>query len=138
VIYLWARPVLIDSEAETYNMDPALLEEAIRRVGGQVRDPALCWRVAYLSPDPHPSVASEGGQPNDNIEHLRVYLERNGIESRALWKPLHCMPAYREYPHYLNGVSESLFKRGLCLPSGPCVTVEDVKMIVGLIKGVIE
>jgi len=84
------------------------------------------------------SVASEGGQPNDNIEQLRVYLERNGIESRALWKPLHCMPAYREYPHYLNGVSESLFRRGLCLPSGPHVTVEDVKMIVGLIKGVIE
>ena len=83
------------------------------------------------------SVHSEGGQPNDNIEQLRVYLERNGIESRALWKPLHCMPAYSNYPHYLNGVSESLFKRGLCLPSGPHVSVDDAKMIVRLIKNAI-
>jgi len=84
------------------------------------------------------SVRSAGGQPNDNVEQLRVWLERNGIESRALWKPLHCMPAYCDYPHYLNGVSEGLFRRGLCLPSGPHVSVDDAKMIVGLIKSVIE
>jgi len=92
--------------------------------------------VKVMSMDDVHSVHSSGGQPNDNIEQLRVCLERNGIESRALWKPLHCMPAYCGYPHYLNGVSESLFKRGLCLPSGPHVSVEDAKMVVRLIKKV--
>ena len=80
------------------------------------------------------TVVSEGGQPNDNVEQLRVFLDEKGIESRALWKPMHCMPVYRDVPKYLNGVSESLFQRGLCLPSGPCVSEADVAHIVDLIK----
>lgn len=84
------------------------------------------------------SIKSEGGQPNDNVEQLRIYLEQNGIESRALWKPLHCMPAYSKYPAYIDGVSESLFKRGLCLPSGPHVSIDDAKTIVRLIKEVLR
>ena len=80
------------------------------------------------------SVLSEGGQPNDNVEQLRVLLDDKGIESRALWKPMHCMPVYQHAPTYLNGVSEDLFHRGLCLPSGPCVSDEDVRYIVQCIK----
>lgn len=110
------------------------------------------------------SVPSEGGQPNDNVEQLRVLLDEKGIESRAIWKPMHCMPVYTrdatvakvaggvkgsddcyasagykalQGAHaiaYVNGVSEGLFRRGLCLPSGPCVSDEDVRYIVDCIK----
>ena len=61
-------------------------------------------------------------------------LDKAGIESRPLWKPMHLQPVYREAPAYVNGVSEGLFKRGLCLPSGPCVTEEDVAYIIKTIK----
>ena len=77
-------------------------------------------------------------EPNPNVETLRLALEKNGIESRPLWKPMHKQPVYKDCPAYLNGVSESLFKVGMCLPSGPCVTDEDVKYIVGCIKDAIE
>ncbi|HOU69270.1 MAG: aminotransferase class I/II-fold pyridoxal phosphate-dependent enzyme [Paludibacteraceae bacterium] len=76
-------------------------------------------------------------EPNPNVEALRLVLEKNGIESRPLWKPMHKQPVYKDCPAYLNGVSESLFKVGMCLPSGPCVTDEDVKYIVGCIKDAI-
>lgn len=65
-------------------------------------------------------------------------LNSIGIESRPLWKPMHLQPVYKNNPAYVNGVSESLFKRGLCLPSGPCVTDEDVEYIVDQIKSAIK
>lgn len=80
------------------------------------------------------SPRTDGGQPNDNVEQLRVYLESKGIESRPLWKPMHVQPIYRNCPAYVNGVSESIFQRGLCLPSGPCVSDDDVKYIVDCIR----
>ena len=73
-------------------------------------------------------------QPNDNVEALRVFLDAAGIEARPLWKPMHKQPVYRDAPAYVSGVSESLFKIGMCLPSGPCVSDEDVRYIVGKIK----
>ena len=73
-------------------------------------------------------------QPNDNVEALRVALDDAGVESRPLWKPMHKQPVYRNAPAYVNGVSESLFKTGLCLPSGPYVSEEDVKYIVAKVK----
>ena len=73
-------------------------------------------------------------QPNDNVEALRLFLAQSGIETRPLWKPMHRQPVYDGMPSYINGVSESLFKQGLCLPSGPCVSDEDVKLIVDMIK----
>lgn len=69
-------------------------------------------------------------QPNNNVEAMRILLDKAGIEARPLWKPMHKQPVYKNSPAYLNGVSEELFKKGLCLPSGPCVTDEDVKYIV--------
>ena len=65
---------------------------------------------------------------------MRLALDAAGIESRPLWKPMHLQPVFRNSPAYTNGVSESLFRRGLCLPSGPCVTDEDVAYIVEQIK----
>lgn len=73
-------------------------------------------------------------QPNDNVEALRMFLDKAGIESRPLWKPMHKQPVYKNAPAYINGVSEELFKVGICLPSGPYVTDEDVKYIVNTIK----
>ena len=74
-------------------------------------------------------------QPNDNVEALRMYLDAAQIEARPLCKPMHKQPVYKNCPAYVNGVSESLFKVGLCLPAGPYVTDEDVRYIVDCIKG---
>jgi dTDP-4-amino-4,6-dideoxygalactose transaminase len=76
-------------------------------------------------------------QPNDNVEALRVFMDAAGIEARPLWKPMHKQPCYKDAPAYLNGVSEAMFKVGMCLPAGPYVTEEDVKYIVDTIKAAI-
>ncbi len=73
-------------------------------------------------------------QPNANVEAMRLALLAAGVESRPLWKPMHKQPVYRKAPAYVNGVSEGLFKIGMCLPTGPCVTDEHVKHIVNTIK----
>ena len=73
-------------------------------------------------------------QPNDNVEALRVFLQEKKIEARPVWKPMHRQPVYKNTPAYVNGVSEAIFKVGICLPAGPCVTVEDVHYIVDCIK----
>lgn len=73
-------------------------------------------------------------EPNDNVEALRMYLDKAGIESRPLWKPMHKQPVYQNAPAYVNGVSEALFKVGMCLPSGPMVSDEDVAYIIETIK----
>ena len=73
-------------------------------------------------------------EPNTNVEAMRIALDAAEIESRPLWKPMHLQPVYANSPGYLNGVSESLFKQGLCLPSGPYVSDEDVRYIVERIK----
>ncbi len=97
-------------------------------------------------------------QPNDNVEALRVALDKAQIEARPVWKPMHKQPVYcaplnekgemrnEKLPGgvicqtsassvaYVNGVSEEIFKIGMCLPAGPYVTDEDVKYIVDTIK----
>lgn len=73
-------------------------------------------------------------QPNDNVEAMRVALSDADIEARPVWKPMHKQPVYKNAPAYVNGVSEEIFKKGLCLPAGPWVEDEDVKRIVDTIK----
>lgn len=73
-------------------------------------------------------------QPNENVEALRVFMLSKKVECRPMWKPMHKQPVYKNNPAYLNGVSESLFKIGFCLPAGPYVTDDDVKYIVDCIK----
>ena len=65
-----------------------------------------------------------------DTEALCLKLDKAGIEARPLWKPMHLQPVYKNAPAYTNGVSEKLYKTGICLPSGPWVTDEDVKYIV--------
>ena len=76
-------------------------------------------------------------QPNDNVEAMRMGLDALNIESRPLWKPMHKQPVYKNAPAYVNGVSEDLFKVGMCLPAGPYVTENDVRYIVNAIKELI-
>ena len=76
-------------------------------------------------------------QPNDNVEALRVYMLNAKIEARPVWKPMHKQPVYKNAPAYVNGVSEAIFKVGMCLPAGPYVTDEDVRYIVETIKSAI-
>lgn len=77
-------------------------------------------------------------QPNDNIEALRVYMLNAKIEARPVWKPMHKQPIYKHAPAYVNGISEAIFKVGMCLPAGPYVSDEDVHYIVETIKSAIE
>lgn len=83
------------------------------------------------------ATATTDCQPNDNVEALRMALDAANIESRPLWKPMHKQPVYRNNPAYTNGISESLFKVGICLPAGPWVTDEHVRYIVDQIKAAI-
>ena len=76
-------------------------------------------------------------QPNDNVEALRVALDKAQIEARPVWKPMHKQPCYKDAPAYVNGVSEAIFKVGMCLPAGPYVSDDDVKYIVETIKNAI-
>ena len=76
-------------------------------------------------------------QPNDNVEALRVWMDQAGVEARPLWKPMHKQPCYKGAPAYLNGVSEAMFKIGMCLPAGPYVKDDDVRYIVDCIKNAI-
>ena len=64
-----------------------------------------------------------------DYEQIRLRLEAEGIESRPLWKPMHTQPVFASAPAVVSGVSESLFERGLCLPSGPMVTVDDAHRV---------
>ena len=84
------------------------------------------------------SSATTDCQPNANVEAMRVALDAANIEARPLWKPMHKQPVYKDAPAYVNGVSESLFAVGLCLPAGPYVTDDDVRYIVDSIKNAIE
>ena len=73
-------------------------------------------------------------QPNDNVEAMRVALDKAQIEARPVWKPMHKQPVYKNAPAYVNGVSEEIFKIGMCLPAGPYVSDDDVRYIVDTIK----
>ena len=72
-------------------------------------------------------------EPNANVEAMRLGLDAAGIEARPLWKPMHKQPVFAHCPSYLN----TMFTRGLCLPSGPCVTDEDAVYVADMIKSLI-
>ncbi|MDN3643800.1 aminotransferase class I/II-fold pyridoxal phosphate-dependent enzyme [Lutimonas halocynthiae] len=71
-------------------------------------------------------------------ERIRLVLEKENIESRPLWKPMHLQPVFEEFPAYTDGTSEDLFNRGLCLPSGSNLSLEDLRRVVGIIKEVLR
>ena len=73
-----------------------------------------------------------------NREDIRLELLKNNIESRPLWKPMHIQPIFKTCDAYINGVSEDLFKRGLCLPSGSSMNENDLMRVVQIIKKLYE
>ncbi|MEZ4796620.1 MAG: aminotransferase class I/II-fold pyridoxal phosphate-dependent enzyme [Flavobacteriaceae bacterium] len=73
--------------------------------------------------------------PNYNTrEALRVLLDKDNIETRPLWKPMHQQPIFKDAPAYLNGISDHLFEKGLCLPSGSNLTESELDRIILNIK----
>ena len=73
--------------------------------------------------------------PNVEIrEALRLLLEKDNIETRPLWKPMHQQPIFKDAPSYINGTSDDLFERGLCLPSGSNLTEIELDRTISIIK----
>lgn len=118
----WLNTILLDADLKVKGQEHAYEAKIEGAVGGAA---GVTHAAKTLRTD---------CEPNTNVEAMRLALDATGIESRPLWKPMHKQPVYAQNPAYVNGVSEALFKRGLCLPSGPCVTEEDVKYIVEQIK----
>jgi dTDP-4-amino-4,6-dideoxygalactose transaminase len=118
----WLNTILLPENLHVTGEESAYKAIINKAVGGAAG-------VTHIANTTHTAL-----EPNINVEAMRVALDKNGIESRPLWKPMHCQPAYSDCVKYVNGVSEQLFRMGLCLPSGPCVTDEDVKYIVNSIK----
>jgi len=69
-------------------------------------------------------------------EAIRLALEKENIEARPLWKPMHKQPVFENYPSYTNGVSENLFEKGLCLPSGSNLSKVDLDRVIEVINKV--
>ncbi|WP_282042545.1 DegT/DnrJ/EryC1/StrS family aminotransferase [Winogradskyella flava] len=67
-------------------------------------------------------------------EKLRLALEKENIESRPLWKPMHLQPVFKDAPSYCNGVADDLFQKGLCLPSGSNLTPEQLDRVISTIN----
>ena len=57
------------------------------------------------------------------------------IESRPLWKPMHLQPVFKDCLAYTNGVSEALFRDGVCLPSGSALTEEELQRVCDVVRG---
>lgn len=69
-----------------------------------------------------------------NREDLRIKMLEKNIESRPLWKPMHLQPIFAKYPFYGNGISEELFDKGLCLPSGSNMSNEELQLVIKTIS----
>ena len=121
----WLCTILLDEHLQVEGDDAVYAEVVNGAVGGAAG-------VTHAAKSVHTQL-----EPNRNVEAMRIALDNANVESRPLWKPMHCQPVYHDCPCYVNGVSESLFKCGLCLPSGPCVSDEDIVYIVDVIKRVI-
>ena len=122
----WLCTATLDSDLKIKGQDKAYAEVITGAVGGAAG-------VTHATKSAHTAL-----EPNANVEALRMFLDAAGIESRPLWKPMHCQPVYKDAPAYTNGVSESLFRVGICLPAGPWVTDDHVRYIVDKIKAAIE
>ncbi len=122
----WLCTITIDEDVKVRGQENAYKQIVTGAVGGAAG-------VIHAAES-----ATTDCQPNENVEALRVGLDAMNIEARPVWKPMHKQPVYKDAPAYVNGVSEAIFKVGMCLPAGPYVTDDDVKYIVECIKELIE
>ena len=118
----WLNTIIIDPDLHVKGEEHAYGKPIQGAVGGAA---GVTHAAATLHTD---------CEPNRNVEALRLALDAAGVESRPLWKPMHRQPVYADNPAYVNGVSEALFAKGMCLPSGPYVTDDDVRYIVEQIR----
>lgn len=118
----WLNTITIREDIKVIDQDKAYNKAVTGAVGGAAG-------VLHST-----GVVHTNCEPNSNVEAMRIALDKLGIESRPLWKPMHLQPVYKNSPAYVNGVSEELFKKGLCLPSGPMISDEDAKFIIGSIR----
>ncbi len=118
----WLNTITIEKDVKVIDQDKAYNKAVAGAVGGAAG-------VVHSTGKVHTDC-----EPNTNVEAMRVALDKLGIESRPLWKPMHLQPVYRNSPAYINGISEELFKTGLCLPSGPMISDEDARFIIKSIK----
>ena len=118
----WLCTITIDEDVKVKGQEDAYKTIVTGAVGGAAG-------VIHAAESVHTEC-----EPNANVEALRVALDRAQIEARPVWKPMHKQPCYKDAPAYLNGVSEAIFKVGMCLPAGPYVSDDDVKYIVETIK----
>ena len=118
----WLCTITIDEDVKVKGQEDAYKTIVTGAVGGAAG-------VIHAAESAHTDC-----EPNANVEALRVALDQAQIEARPVWKPMHKQPCYKDAPAYVNGVSEALFKVGMCLPAGPYVTDDDVRYIVDTIK----
>jgi dTDP-4-amino-4,6-dideoxygalactose transaminase len=118
----WLCTITLDENVKVVGQEKAYANAITAAVGGAAG-------VIHVGGGVHTDC-----EPNQNVEAMRMYLDAAQIEARPLWKPMHKQPVYAKSPAYVNGVSEALFKVGMCLPAGPYVSDEDVHYIVEKIK----
>ena len=118
----WLCTITIDEDVKVKGQEDAYKTIVTGAVGGAAG-------VIHAAESAHTDC-----EPNANVEAMRVALDQAQIEARPVWKPMHKQPCYKNAPAYVNGVSEALFKVGMCLPAGPYVSDDDVKYIVDTIK----
>lgn len=118
----WLCTAILSPEQRVHGEERAYAEVVTANVGGAA---GVMHAAATAQTDCQPSAA---------VEALRRHLDAAGIEARPLWKPMHRQPVFASSPAYVNGVSERLFRHGICLPSGPWVTDEQVRYIVESIR----
>ena len=136
----WLCTITIDPDVKVRGQEDAYKTIVTGAVGGAAG-------VIHVAESAHTDC-----EPNANVEAMRVALDKAQIEARPLWKPMHCQPVYNRGERseergagfvcvtsassvaYINGVSEALFKVGMCLPAGPYVSDDDVRYIVENIK----
>ena len=141
----WLCTITIDPEVKVKGQEDAYKTIVTGAVGGAAG-------VIHAASSAHTDC-----EPNANVEAMRVALDQANIEARPVWKPMHKQPVYcrtsekgivksEKFPSgaecltydnsvaYVNGVSEAIFKVGMCLPAGPYVTDDDVRYIVDTIK----
>jgi dTDP-4-amino-4,6-dideoxygalactose transaminase len=141
----WLCTITIDEDVKVNGQEDAYKTIVTGAVGGAAG-------VIHAAESAHTDC-----EPNANVEAMRVALDKAQIEARPVWKPMHKQPVYSRTSEkgkvksekmpsgaecftydnsvaYVNGVSEAIFKVGMCLPAGPYVSDDDVKYIVDTIK----
>lgn len=71
-------------------------------------------------------------------DEVRIEMEKENIETRLLWRPMHMQPIYADAPYYGGDVCERLFEKGLCLPSGSSLTDDDIYRVIDALKNAIN